>query len=29
MKDKTLNELLTDGVSRFTKSDKPQKIIAC
>lgn len=27
MKDKTLNELLTDGVSRFTKSDKPQKII--
>lgn len=27
MKDKTLNELLTDGVNRFTKSDEPKKII--
>lgn len=27
MKDKTLNELLTDGVYRFTQSDAPQKII--
>lgn len=27
MKDKTLNELLTDGVCRFTQSNEPQKII--
>ena len=27
MKEKTLNELLTDGVCRFTQSDEPQKII--
>lgn len=27
MKEKTLNELLTDGVCRFTQSNEPQKII--
>lgn len=27
MKDKTLNELLTESVSRFSLSDEPQKII--